>query len=30
VANPLDRHLLNTTMLKDIVRDDVGGITLYI
>jgi hypothetical protein len=30
VANPIDRYLLNSTMLPDFVRDDDGGITLYI
>ena len=30
VANPLDRYLLNSTMMDDFVRDDDGGITLYI
>jgi hypothetical protein len=30
VDNPIDRYLLNSTMLPDFVRDDDGGITLYI
>ena len=30
VANPINRYLLNSTMLEDFVRDDDGGITLYI
>jgi len=30
IANPLDRYLLNSTMLDDFVRDDDGGITLYL
>jgi hypothetical protein len=30
VANPIDRYLLNSTMLPDFVRDPDGGITLYI
>jgi hypothetical protein len=30
VANPIDRYLVNSTMLGDFVRDDDGGITLYI
>jgi len=30
VANPLDRYLLNSTMLPDLVRDPDGGITLYL
>ncbi|MGD8867054.1 MAG: DUF1214 domain-containing protein, partial [Gemmatimonadales bacterium] len=30
VANPIDRYLLNSTMLDDFVRDNDGGITLYI
>ena len=28
--NPLDRYLLNSPMLADFVRDDDGGITLYL
>lgn len=28
--NPLDRYLLNSTMLDDFVRDEDGGITLYL
>ena len=28
--NPLDRYLLNSPMLDDFVRDDDGGITLYL
>ncbi len=28
--NPLDRYLLNSPMLEDFVRDDDGGITLYL
>ena len=30
VANPVDRYLLNSTMLDDFVRDEEGGITLYL
>ncbi len=30
VANPLNRYLLNSTMLDDFVRDKDGGITLYL
>ena len=30
VANPINRYLLNSTMLSDFVRDADGGITLYI
>lgn len=30
VANPLNRYLLNSTMLDDFVRDEDGGITLYL
>jgi hypothetical protein len=30
VANPIDRYLLNSTMLDDFVRDDDGGITFCI
>jgi hypothetical protein len=30
VANPIDRYLVNSPMLDDFVRDDDGGITLYI
>ena len=29
-ANPIDRYLLNSTMLDDFVRDGEGGITFYI
>lgn len=29
VANPLDRYLLNSTMMDQFVKDDDGGITLY-
>ncbi|MFX0542446.1 DUF1254 domain-containing protein [Roseovarius sp. S4756] len=29
VANPLDRYLLNSTMMDQFVRDDDGGLTLY-
>ncbi len=28
--NPIDRYLLNSSMLDDFVRDDDGGITLYL
>jgi len=30
VANPINRYLLNSTMLGDFVRDADGGITLYL
>ena len=30
VANPINRYLLNSTMLSNFVRDADGGITLYI
>lgn len=30
VDNPIDRYLLNSPMLPDFVRDDDGGITIYI
>ena len=30
VANPINRYLLNSSMLSDFVRDADGGITLYI
>jgi hypothetical protein len=30
VANPVNRYLVNSPMLDDFVRDDDGGITLYI
>lgn len=30
VENPLNRYLLNSTMLDDFVRDEDGGITLYV
>ena len=30
VANPLNRYLLNSTMLDDFGRDEDGGITLYL
>jgi hypothetical protein len=30
VDNPLDRYLLNSTMVDDFVRDEDGGITLYV
>jgi hypothetical protein len=30
VANPIDRYLVNSPMQTDFVRDDGGGITLYI
>jgi len=30
VANPINRYLLNSTMLSDFIRDADGGITLYI
>jgi hypothetical protein len=29
-ANPLNRYLLNSTMMDDFVRDEDGGITLYL
>lgn len=30
VENPINRYLLNSTMLDDFVQDDDGGITLYL
>ena len=30
VENPLNRYLLNSTMIDDFVRDTDGGITLYL
>ncbi len=30
VENPLNRYLLNSTMMDDFVRDDDGGITFYL
>ena len=30
VANPIDRYLINSPMLPDLVRDADGGITLYL
>jgi hypothetical protein len=30
VANPINRYLINSPMLEDFVRDDDGGITLYL
>jgi len=30
VANPINRYLLNSTMVSDFIRDADGGITLYI
>lgn len=30
VENPINRYLLNSPMLEDFVRDDDGGITLYL
>jgi hypothetical protein len=30
VANPINRYLLNSPMLDDFVRDDDGGVTLYL
>ena len=30
VANPLNRHLINSQMLPDLKRDADGGVTLYI
>ncbi|MDM7923026.1 MAG: DUF1214 domain-containing protein, partial [Pyrinomonadaceae bacterium] len=30
VANPLNRYLINSPMLPDLIRDEDGGITLYI
>jgi hypothetical protein len=29
-ANPLNRYLLNSTMMDDFIRDEDGGITLYL
>jgi hypothetical protein len=29
-ANPINRYLLNSTMMDDFVRDEDGGITLYL
>jgi len=30
VANPIDRYVLNSPMVPDLVRDEDGGVTLYI
>ncbi len=30
VANPIDRYLLNSTMLSDFKRDSDGGLTVYV
>ena len=30
VANPIDRYLINSPMLPDLVRDGDGGVTLYL
>jgi len=30
VANPINRHLINSSMLPSVKRDDVGGLTIYI
>jgi hypothetical protein len=30
VENPINRYLINSTMLDDFVRGDDGGITLYL
>ena len=30
VDNPLNRYLLNSTMMDGLVRDEDGGVTLYI
>ncbi len=30
VANPLNRYLINSPMLPDLIRDEDGGVTLYI
>ena len=30
VANPIDRYLINSPMLPDLIRDADGGITLYL
>jgi hypothetical protein len=29
-ANPIDRYLINSPMLDDLVRDDDGGVTIYV
>jgi hypothetical protein len=29
-ANPIDRYLINSPMLPDLVRDDDGGVTIYV
>ena len=29
-ANPINRYLINSPMLKDLVRDEDGGVTLYV
>ena len=29
-ANPINRYLINSPMLKDLVRDDDGGVTIYV
>lgn len=30
VANPIDRYLINSSMLDDLVKDPDGGVTLYL
>ena len=30
VKNPIDRYLVNSTMMEQFIRDDKGGITIYI
>ena len=30
VANPLNRYLINSSMLPDLMRDSDGGLTIYL
>ena len=29
-ANPIDRYLINSPMLPELVKDDDGGVTIYV